>query len=155
MPPDRFCTTPPIISAMAPSTAIGSRIRSTIRVRSTQKLPSCPVRLRANPRTSATATEMPTAAETKFCTARPAICTRWPIVDSPEYDCQLVFVTNDTAVFHAPCGTTASKPSDSHRWFCTRWKRYRNRIEMAENASTLRAYTPQACSAAGLTPTSR
>ena len=40
--------------------------------------------LRANPRTSAIATAMPTAAETKFCTARPAICTRWPWVDSPE-----------------------------------------------------------------------
>ena len=30
--------------------------------------------LRAKPRTSAIATAMPTAAETKFCTARPAIC---------------------------------------------------------------------------------
>ena len=37
------------------------------------------VRERANPRTSAMATAMPTAAETKFCTARPAICTRWPM----------------------------------------------------------------------------
>ena len=34
-------------------------------------------RLRAaKPRTRATATAMPTAAETKFCTARPAICAR-------------------------------------------------------------------------------
>ena len=40
--------------------------------------------LRAKPRTSAIATAMPTAADTKFCTARPAICTRWPMVDSPE-----------------------------------------------------------------------
>ena len=39
---------------------------------------------RVKPRISATATAMPTAAETKFCTASPAICTRWPIVDSPE-----------------------------------------------------------------------
>ena len=52
--------------------------------------------VRANPRTSATATAMPTAAETKFCTARPAICTRWPMVDSPEYACQLVLVTKLT-----------------------------------------------------------
>ena len=89
------------MKTMAPTTAIGSRIRSTIRVRSTQKLPSWSAALRAKPRTSATATAMPTAAETKFCTARPAICTRWPIVDSPEYDCQLVLVTKLTAVFHA------------------------------------------------------
>ena len=46
-----------------------------MRVRSTQKLPSRSVLLRAKPRTSAIATAMPTAAETKFCTARPAICT--------------------------------------------------------------------------------
>ena len=45
-------------------------------VRSTQKLPSRSVRERAKPRTRAIATAMPTAAETKFCTARPAICTR-------------------------------------------------------------------------------
>ena len=59
---------------------------------------------RAKPRTNATATAMPTAAETKFCTARPAICTRWPMVDSPEYACQLVLVTKLTAVFHASAG---------------------------------------------------
>ena len=54
------------------------------RTRSTQKLPSSAVRVRAKPRTRATATAMPTAAETKFCTVRPAIWTRWPWVDSPE-----------------------------------------------------------------------
>jgi hypothetical protein len=47
---------------------------------------------------------MPTAAETKFCTVNPAICTRWPCVDSPEYACQFVFVTKLTAVFHASAG---------------------------------------------------
>ena len=52
----------------------GSRIRTRVRVRSTQKLPSWSVLCRAKPRTSAIATTMPTAAETKFCTARPAIC---------------------------------------------------------------------------------
>ena len=40
VPSVRFCTTPPTISTIAPTTAIGSRIRSVIRVRSTQKLPS-------------------------------------------------------------------------------------------------------------------
>ena len=87
------------MSTIAATIAIGSRTRSVIRVRSTQKLPSAWVRLRAKPRTSATATAMPTAADTKFWTARPDIWTRWPSVDSPEYDCQLVFVTKLTAVF--------------------------------------------------------
>jgi hypothetical protein len=34
-------------------------------------------------RISATATAMPTAAETKFCTARPAICEKYESVVSP------------------------------------------------------------------------
>ena len=46
-----------------------------MRVRSTQKLPSWSVLVREKPRTSATATAMPTAAETKFCTVNPAIWT--------------------------------------------------------------------------------
>ncbi len=76
MPPDRFWIAPPAISTIAATTEIGSRMRSTMRTRSTQKLPSWSVVLRAKPRTSATATAMPTAADTKFCTASPAICTR-------------------------------------------------------------------------------
>ena len=60
---------------IANTTEIGSRMRRQMRVRSTQKLPSRSVLLRAKPRTSAIATAIPTAAETKFCTARPAICT--------------------------------------------------------------------------------
>ena len=83
VPADRFCTTPPSTRISAPTTEIGSRIRVTARVRSTQKLPSRSVFVRAKPRTTAIATAMPVAAETKFCTARPAICTRWPMVDSP------------------------------------------------------------------------
>ena len=62
-------------NTIANTIEIGSRTRMLMRVTSTQKLPSRSVRLRTNPRTSATATAMPTAAETKFCTARPAICT--------------------------------------------------------------------------------
>ena len=34
------------------------------------------------PRISATATAMPTAAETKFCVARPTICVRYDMVCS-------------------------------------------------------------------------
>ena len=79
----RFCTTPPSTRISAPTNEIGSSTRVTARVRSTQKLPSRSVVVRAKPRTSAIATAMPTAADRKFCTASPAICTRWPIVDSP------------------------------------------------------------------------
>ena len=50
----------------------GNSTRSVIRTRSTQKLPRSPVRRAANPRSRAAATAMPTAAETKFWTARPA-----------------------------------------------------------------------------------
>ncbi len=59
-------------------------MRTQPRTRSTQKLPTRWVRERAKPRTSATAMAIPTDADAKFCTARPAICTRWPMVASPE-----------------------------------------------------------------------
>ena len=65
------------------TTARGTSTRVVVRVRSTQKLPIVVDRRRVNPRMSATATAIPTAAETKFCTVRPAICVRWLIVDSP------------------------------------------------------------------------
>ena len=55
---------------------IGSSSRNTQWVMSTQKLPSRSVRFRVNPRIMAIATTMPTAADMKFCTARPPICTR-------------------------------------------------------------------------------
>lgn len=74
---------PQATSTIAATTESGSRMRVTPRTRSDQKLPSSPVRERANPRTSATATAIPTAAETKFCTARPAVCTTWPMACSP------------------------------------------------------------------------
>ena len=54
----------------------GSSSRIMIRVTSTQKLPSLSVRDRMNPRTSAIATTMPTAADMKFCTASPPIWVR-------------------------------------------------------------------------------
>ena len=52
------------------------------RVRSTQKLPMRSDDDRAKPRTSATATAIPTAADMKFCMVRLVICTKWPIVVS-------------------------------------------------------------------------
>ena len=55
---------------------IGSRMYSTQRVRSTQKLPIVCAERRAKPRTSATASAMPVAAETKLCTVSPAIWVR-------------------------------------------------------------------------------
>jgi hypothetical protein len=71
-------TTPVATSTIANTNEIGSRMRTTPRVRSTQKLPSRSVPERTNPRISAIATAMPTAAETTFCTVSPAICTVWP-----------------------------------------------------------------------------
>ena len=55
----------------------------TIRVRSAQKFPRVFDRFRVSPRMSATATAMPTAADTKFCTANPAIWVNWAMVSSP------------------------------------------------------------------------
>ena len=69
----KFWIAPPAIRMIAATTEIGSRMRIVPRTRSTQKLPRSPVRLRANPRTSAIATAMPTAADAKFWTAKPAI----------------------------------------------------------------------------------
>ena len=67
----------------ANTNAIGRRIRTVDRTRSDQKLPIVSASVRVKPRTSAMATAIPTAADTKFWTASPAIWTRWPIVDSP------------------------------------------------------------------------
>ena len=74
----------PCATRTSASTAeIGSRTKSVIRVRSTQKLPTLRAEARAKPRITATATAMPVAAETKFCTVRPAIWVRWLMVVSP------------------------------------------------------------------------
>ncbi len=62
----------------------GRRMRSVVRVRSTQKLPIVSARRRAMPRISATITAIPAAADTKFWTARPIICVRLLTVDSGE-----------------------------------------------------------------------
>ena len=82
---DSDCTTPWEASTSAPTIEIGSSTYSSARVRSCQKLPrpSAPARRAAMPRISAIATTMPTAAETKFCTARPAIWLKNESVVSP------------------------------------------------------------------------
>ena len=54
-----------------------------MRIRSGQKLPSVLALRREMPRMTATTTAMPTAAETKFCTARPAIWEKFESVVSP------------------------------------------------------------------------
>ena len=83
-----------------------------MRVRSTQKLPRVPLFARASPRMTATATTIPTAAETKFWTASPPSWTAYPRVTSGEYDCQLVFVTKEAAVLNDSPSGTAGKPSE-------------------------------------------
>ena len=119
-------------------------------VRSTQKLPMVPRRSRVNPRTRAIATANPTAADAKFCTARPAICVRCDIVDSPAYDCQLVLVMKLAAVFQAMLAGTAGmwvglRPSTP----CRRSKAYSTTSDAALKATTEIAYTFQRCSLSG------
>jgi hypothetical protein len=88
------------------------------------------------PRANAAATDIPTAAETKFCTVRPPAWSRWPAADSPEYHCQFVLVTNETAVFHAPAGSKPAKPRLSGRWCWSRSTAYRIRMPTRLNPST-------------------
>ena len=49
-----------------------------------------------------------------------------------------MLVTKLTAVFQAMWDSTPGSPASSHRWSCSRWSPYRNTMESAENASTLR-----------------
>jgi hypothetical protein len=71
------------ISTRAIRSEIGKSTHSVMRVRSTHALPMPVALWRARPRISAITTTMPVAAEKKFWTARPSICTRYDIVDSP------------------------------------------------------------------------
>ena len=82
--PCRFWMTPWEANTIARTNDIGSRIRRMPRVRSTQKFPMVARRRRTSDRIRAMATVRPTAADTKFCTARPAIWVSWDTVDSPE-----------------------------------------------------------------------
>src|SRR5438132_1661880 len=80
----KFCTAPWLTKTSAATNESGSSTRVVVRVRSAQKFPSVLDRRRTSPRTSATATEAPAAADTKLWTASPAIWVRYDIVDSPE-----------------------------------------------------------------------
>lgn len=82
-PAPRPWTTPPAIRIRPPTTAIGSRTRKIVRSRSTQKLPRPSVDRRTSPRTRASATQIPTAADANAWTPRPAMTARCPVVDSP------------------------------------------------------------------------
>ena len=152
----KFWIAPPATRTMAMTNAIGSRIRTVVRIRSTQKLPSLSVRLRANPRTTAIATAMPTAAETKFCTARPAICTRWPMVDSPEYACQFVLVVKLTAVFHARSGLTSGEPEAEQQVVLNPLERVQEQHgDQRRTRGRSRVYAAADCSTSGSTPIRR
>ncbi len=72
----RFCTTPCETSASAKTVEIGSRTHRVPRVRSTQKLPSVFISVRAMPRIKAMASARPTAADQKLCVASPSIWVR-------------------------------------------------------------------------------
>ncbi len=73
--PEKFCATPNAMRMVPITMARGMRMRNVPRMRSTQKLPIVSERRSMKPRTRAMDTAMPTAAETKFCTHRPAIWT--------------------------------------------------------------------------------
>src|SRR5580704_18914639 len=125
------------MNTIANTNAIGSSTYSVPRTRSTQKFPIVFEPLRAKPRIKATATAMPTAALTKFCTASAPIWDRYDIVVSPEYACQLVLVTNDTAVFHDSAGVTPDRCCGLNgRWPWSRKIPYDTRSATAENAVT-------------------
>ena len=81
--PWRFCTTPWLTRIKPATNATGSRTRVVALIRSAQKFPIVGERRRTIPRTRARATAIPTAADTKFCTARPTIWVRWLTVFSP------------------------------------------------------------------------
>jgi len=108
--PCRFWMVPCDTMNSATTNENGSRMRNTVRTRSTQKLPRVRWPRRTMPRTRATAMAMPTAADTKFCTVKPSSWVRWLMACSPENHCQLVLVTNETAALNAPHGVVPARP---------------------------------------------
>ena len=150
----RFWMTPPAMRTTARTAAMGSSTRTVPRVRSTQKLPSRSLPVRARPRTRATATARPVAAERKFWTVSPAICTAYPVPDSPAYDCQFVFVVNETAVLNAVC-QSIERPWLSGSHGCSTSSANSPTTETVARARTDRAYLDQRCSTSGSTPTAR
>src|SRR5690349_9387820 len=108
------------------------------------------------PRTSATATATPTAAETKLWNASWVIWEKYDIVVSPAYDCQFVFVVNDAAVSNACRSTTAARCCGFRGSRC--WSlspAYVKSIETPLNSSMEAAYRVQCWSSVGSTPASR
>ena len=117
----KFWMAPCWIRISATSSESGSSTYRVPRTRSAQKFPSRPADRRAMPRTSATASAMPTAAEMKLWNASWLIWEKYDIIDSPEYDCQFVFVVNEAAVSNAcRSGTAGSACGFSGR---TCWSR--------------------------------
>ena len=74
--PSKVITLPRATRTTAMISESGIRMYSTPRTMSAQKFPMPFWCERVKPRTRATATAMPVAAETKFCTANPANCVR-------------------------------------------------------------------------------
>src|ERR1035438_7913360 len=68
----KFWIAPCETNSNAPTTESGNRTYTVERTKSTQKLPSVCAEWRANPRTSASATQIPVAADQKLCVA-PAV----------------------------------------------------------------------------------
>src|SRR5579864_1031735 len=105
----KFWMTPWLMNTKANTKHTGSRIRVVERIMSTQKLPIVTCRRRMIARVNATATAMPTAADTYWCSTSDSIWLRWLMVDSPAYACQLVLVKKLTAVLKLSPGLTAEK----------------------------------------------
>src|ERR1700730_4048269 len=117
----RFWITPWEIRKTAATSEMGNRMRTTERTVSTQKLPRVVDFRRISPRISATTTALPMAPARNCGTTRDTSCERGLIVDSPEYDCQLVVVRKLTAVLNDSPGPTAFMWSGfSGRWA---WRR--------------------------------
>ena len=70
---EKFWITPWETSTSAPITEIGASTYRIVRTRSCQKLPRLLPLRPTIPRISATATTIPTPAESKFCTVSPTI----------------------------------------------------------------------------------
>ena len=77
-------------------------------------------------------------------------------MDSPEYDCQFVFVVNDTAVFHARSGATLAIFCGFHgSHSCTRSITYSNTSDTPLKSSIATPYSFQTISFSSSTPPSR
>ncbi len=117
------------------TSASGSRMRTTVLVMSTQKLPIVRDRVLVMPRMRPTTIAMPAAADTKFCTVKPIIWLRWLIATSPENHCQLVFVTKLIAALNAPIGVKLVRSVGlKNKLPCRRSSAYRKSTDMMLNA---------------------